>query len=158
MNKLVVLCKDPLHLLSLGLGSGLSPKAPGTAGSVMAVIIYVLFLQNLEPFYYTASLIVSCLVGVYLCGRTARALGVHDHPAIVWDEFAGMWLCLFLVPEGWVWVLIGFLLFRLFDIVKPFPISVLDKRMKGGLGIMIDDIVAGLFAWLVMQTLYLMIK
>lgn len=158
MKLLLPLCKDPLHLLSLGLGSGLAPKAPGTFGTAMALLIYVLVLQQLSMPIYLAVLVISSAVGIYLCGRTARALGVHDHGAIVWDEFAGLWLTLFAVPPGWQWLLVGFVLFRLFDILKPYPISVLDKNMKGGLGIMIDDIVAGTFAWLVLQAMVLLIK
>lgn len=151
MSKLLPLCKHPFHLLSLGLGSGLAPKAPGTFGTLMAVPIYLFLLQPLSDAVYLAALIALTGLGVFLCGQTAKALGVHDHPAIVWDEFAGFWLTAYLLPEGWWWLVAAFVLFRLFDIVKPWPISWLDKRMKGGFGIMIDDIVAGLFAWGVIQ-------
>ena len=151
MSKLLPLCKHPFHLLSLGLGSGLAPKAPGTFGTLMAVPIYLLLLEPLSDAVYLAALIALTGLGVFLCGQTAKALGVHDHPAIVWDEFAGFWLAAYLLPEGWWWLVAAFVLFRVFDIVKPWPISWLDKRMKGGFGIMIDDIVAGLFAWGVIQ-------
>jgi len=151
MSKLLPLCKHPFHLLSLGLGSGLAPKAPGTFGTLMAVPIYLLLLEPLSDAVYLAALIALTGLGVFLCGQTAKALGVHDHPAIVWDEFAGFWLTAYLLPEGWWWLVAAFVLFRVFDIVKPWPISWLDKRMKGGFGIMIDDIVAGLFAWGVIQ-------
>jgi len=151
MTKLLLLCRNPFHLLSLGLGSGLAPKAPGTFGTLAAVVIYLLLLQQLPQAVYLAALIAVSGLGVFLCGQTAAAMGVHDHPAIVWDEFAGFWLTAYLLPDGWWWVLVAFVLFRVFDILKPWPISWLDKRMKGGFGIMIDDIVAGLFAWLVIQ-------
>lgn len=148
---LLKLCKHPIHLMSLGIGSGLSPKAPGTAGTVMAVALYYFLLKDLGAANYIAIVVALSGLGVYLCGRTAAELGVHDHPAIVWDEFIGFWLCAFMLPQGWSWLLAAFILFRIFDIIKPWPISWLDKRMKGGFGIMIDDIVAGLFAWLVLQ-------
>ena len=153
MTELRQLCKHPIHLLSLGLGSGLSPKAPGTAGTVAALIIYVVALQHLSLPYFTAVVVASCLVGFYLCGTTAKALGVHDHPGIVWDEFAGFWITVYALPEGWAWLLLAFVLFRLFDILKPWPISLLDKHVKGGIGIMIDDIVAGLFALFIIQAI-----
>lgn len=151
MPKLISLCKNPFHLMSLGFGSGLAPKAPGTFGTVAALIIYVALLQHLTQPVYLATLVAVSGLGVFLCGQTAKAMGAHDHPAIVWDEFAGFWLTAYMLPDGWWWLLAAFVLFRLFDIVKPWPISWLDKRMKGGFGIMIDDIVAGLFAWLVIQ-------
>ena len=147
------LCRDPLHLLSLGFGSGLSPKAPGTAGSVVGLLIYILFMQSLSPLVYALLVLAACLVGIYLCGRTAQALGVHDHPGIVWDEFAGLWLALFALPAGWLWPLLGFALFRLFDILKPWPISWLDRHVHGGLGIMVDDILAGVLAGICLQLL-----
>lgn len=153
MTDLKQLCKHPIHLLSLGLGSGLSPKAPGTAGTVAALLIYVVALQFLPPLAFAVVVAAACAVGFYLCGATATALGVHDHPAIVWDEFAGFWLCLIAIPAGWQWLALAFVLFRLFDIWKPWPIALLDMRVKGGVGIMIDDIVAGLFAFFLIQAL-----
>lgn len=153
MTELRQLCKHPIHFLSLGLGSGLSPKAPGTAGTVLALLIYVVALQHLSLLHFALVILVSCLLGIYLCGATAKALGVHDHAAIVWDEFAGFWIAAYALSEGWLWLLLAFALFRLFDIVKPWPISLLDKHVKGGFGIMIDDIVAGLFALIILQAI-----
>lgn len=147
-----VILRNPVHLLAFGFGSGLAPKAPGTFGTLAAVPLYLL-LQMLAPNYYAAFVAASIVLGIYLCGRTAQDLRVHDHPGIVWDEFVGFWITMFLAPAGWLWVLLGFALFRLFDILKPWPISYLDRRLKGGTGIMLDDIVAGLFAWLVLQGL-----
>jgi phosphatidylglycerophosphatase A len=142
------LMTNPLHALSLGLGSGLAPKAPGTFGTVAALIIYYFLLMDLSLPAYGAVVTVSVVVGIYLCGYTAKAMGLHDAPAIVWDEFAGLWIALICVPQGLHWLALGFVLFRFFDILKPWPISWLDKHVHGGLGIMIDDVVAGVFAWL----------
>jgi phosphatidylglycerophosphatase A len=141
---------NPVHLLAFGLGSGCSPKAPGTFGTLMAVALY-LPLSQLELVWYLVVLAVAVLAGIWICGRTSRDLGVHDHGGIVWDEFAGFWLTMVAAPTGWAWIVAGFLLFRLFDIWKPWPISWLDRRVHGGLGIMLDDLAAGLLALLVMQ-------
>lgn len=140
---------NPLHFLSLGLGSGLLKPAPGTWGTLAALPVWLLF-ANTSPVIYGAILLLSSLIGIYLCGYTATAMGTHDHSAIVWDEFVGMWIALFLVPVTvpmtWLGVLIAFLLFRLFDIWKPWPIGFIDKHVHGGFGIMIDDVIAGVFA------------
>jgi len=147
---LATLCRNPVQLLAFGFGSGLSPKAPGTVGSAVAVVFYLpLALLPLIP--YTVMVLLCLLLGVWLCGEASRQLGVHDHGGIVWDEFVGLWITLWAVPSGWQWIVAGFLLFRLFDIVKPWPISWLDRSVDGGLGIMIDDVVAGLCAGLILQ-------
>tara|TARA_R110000772_G_scaffold38750_11_gene91253 strand:+ start:1459 stop:1944 length:486 start_codon:yes stop_codon:yes gene_type:complete len=142
--------KHPVHVLAFGFGSGLSPKAPGSAGTVVAVILY-LFLAQLPLTAYLSMLLVTFAAGIYLCGRSSRLLGVHDHGGIVWDEFVGYWITMLVAPSGWLWIVVGFLLFRLFDILKPFPINVFDKHVHGGLGIMIDDAIAGTFAWICLQ-------
>ena len=139
-----------VHLLAFGMGAGCSPKAPGTMGTLLAVAVYLL-LAGLPLPVYIAILIVVVLVGIWLCGKTARDLGVHDHPGIVWDELAGYLLTMVGAPAGWQWIVAGFLLFRLFDIWKPWPIGWLDRRVGGGLGIMLDDLLAGLFAALCLQ-------
>ncbi len=146
MNKTIPvrLLLNPVHCLSLGFGAGLLPKAPGTFGTMVAVLLY-LPLQGLDPIVYLSIVIVGFLLGIWLCNDTAEALKVHDHPGIVWDEIIGYWLTMFMAPEGWHWVLLGFVLFRLFDIWKPWPIKVIDVKMKGGLGIMLDDILAALY-------------
>lgn len=92
-------------------------------------------------------------LGVLWCDRSSKALGVHDHGGIVWDEFVGYWITMFMAPKGLLWMLLGFVLFRLFDIVKPWPINWLDKRVAGGFGIMIDDVLAGVYAFIVLQAL-----
>jgi len=146
--------KDPRHLLAFGFGSGLAPMAPGTAGTLAAIPLYLLLAPLPLP-WYLLTLVAAFALGIYVCGYTANALKVHDHGGIVWDEFVGYWLTMVAAPAGWPWVLAGFVLFRWFDIVKPFPISWLDRHIKGGLGIMIDDVLAGSFAWLVLQLLNL---
>jgi phosphatidylglycerophosphatase A len=147
------LLKDPLNFCALGFGSGLSPRAPGTAGTVVGVMMY-LGLQHLPFPVYLAVVVVVVLAGIWICGHAARALGVHDHPAIVWDEIAGILITLTHIPDGWYWLLAGFLLFRGFDIVKPWPIRQVDKGLGGGLGIMLDDILAGLFSLICLQLIY----
>lgn len=143
---------NPIHCLAFGFGSGLAPKAPGTFGTVMAIPLYLLLAQS-SLWIYGLITIVAFIVGVYLCGKTADDLGVHDHPGIVWDEFVGFWITMFAAPAGWLWLLLGFLLFRLFDIWKPWPIKLLDEKVESGFGIMIDDVLAGIYALVLLQLL-----
>ena len=143
---------NPVHLLAFGFGSGLSPVAPGTVGTLAAIPLYLL-LQCLSLPLYIAIVVLACIVGVYLCGQTAKDLGVHDHGGIVWDEFCGFWITMLAVPAGWVWIVLGFILFRFFDIWKPWPINWADQKVSGGLGIVLDDIIAGGYAFVVMQLL-----
>lgn len=135
--------KDPVVLLAVGFGSGLSPFAPGTAGTAAAVIVY-LFMQNLTLPIYAGITIAVIVLGSWVCGYATKKLGVEDHSGVVIDEFAGFFVTMFAVPAGWHWLLAGFILFRFFDAVKPWPICWLDKNVKGGVGVMIDDVVAGL--------------
>ncbi|MDO7653864.1 MAG: phosphatidylglycerophosphatase A, partial [Porticoccus sp.] len=107
-------------------------------------------LAGLPLMFYLAIVVVVSIGGFYLCGKTASDLGVHDHPGIVWDEIAGFWLAMTAVPFTWYWMLAGFLLFRLFDIWKPWPIGWLDRKVSGGVGIMVDDLLAGVFTWLLL--------
>ena len=150
LNKTVL--TSPVHFLAFGFGSGLAPFAPGTFGTLMAVPLY-LVMSKLPLAGYLLVTLVVCVVGVWICGRSSEKLGVHDHSGIVWDEFAGYFITMILAPPTWLWVVIGFALFRLFDIWKPWPISFLDKKVHGGLGIMIDDVVAGIFAMICLQAL-----
>jgi len=131
-------------LLAFGFGSGLSPLAPGTAGSLAAIPLAWPLVQ-LPLTVAFAALAVLFAFGVWLCGRVGRRLGVHDHSGIVFDEFVGLWLVLVCVPVHWAWWLAAFALFRLFDAAKPWPISWLDRRIHGGLGVMLDDLLAGVF-------------
>jgi phosphatidylglycerophosphatase A len=110
-----------------------------------------LVLPAMSPFAYAVFLLSGFLLGVWICGKTARDIGVHDHGGIVWDEFIGFWLTMFLAPPGLFWLLSGFVLFRVFDIVKPWPIRWFDRHVHGGFGIMIDDVLAGVMAWICLQ-------
>lgn len=145
---------DPVHFLAFGFGSGLAPWAPGTAGTLAGLGIELLL--RLAGIEWTLRLLVVLLVivvGVWICGASARKLGEHDHPGIVWDEIAGILLTMLAVPDGWRGMLIGFALFRVFDILKPWPISWADRKVSGGTGIMLDDILAAVFAIAVMLLL-----
>jgi len=144
------LLRNPVHLLSLGFGSGLAAKAPGTFGTLAAVPLYLL-LSDVSLPIYLAVVVLGALLGIWLCGYTAHRLGEHDHPSIVWDEFVGYFITMIAAPAGWPWLLLGFLLFRLFDILKPWPIRWVDRHVHGGFGIMLDDVLAGAMAWLVLQ-------
>ena len=136
---------NPIHFLALGFGSGLIPKAPGTFGSMAALpLIFVCSLLSLS-IYFTMT-VIACVLGIYICGKTAEDMQVHDHGAIVWDEIAGMLCVVIAIPFSWDTALLGFILFRWLDIQKPLLIGWIDKRFTDGLGIMLDDIVAGLIA------------
>ncbi|MGB3725527.1 MAG: phosphatidylglycerophosphatase A [Glaciecola sp.] len=132
----------PAHFLGFGFGSGLIPFMPGTMGSLAAIPLIVA-MSYLSLYGFIAVTVASVLVGIWICDKAAADLGVHDHGAIVWDEIAGMMIVFIAIPLSWHSLLIGFLLFRFFDILKPWPISFLDKHIHGGLGIMVDDLVAG---------------
>jgi phosphatidylglycerophosphatase A len=144
--------RNPIHFLALGFGSGLAAIAPGTFGTLAAVPLYLL-LSLLPLSTYVFVTLIVCVAGIYICDKTCRDLGVHDHKAIVWDEVAGYLLTMLAAPVGWQWPLVGFVLFRFFDIVKPWPIRWLDRNVKGGFGVMADDILAGVVACLVLQLL-----
>lgn len=136
---------DPVHCLALGFGSGLAPVAPGTFGSLVGLGA-ALALAPLGFAWNLALTLVAIVAGIWICGESARRLGVHDHPAIVWDEVAGMMLTMLAVPDAWWGAPLAFALFRLFDIAKPWPIREIDHGLGGGAGIMLDDVLAGLFA------------
>ena len=143
---------DPVHILAFGFGTGLSPVAPGTAGSLVGVLFAWLTLDLGLPLQLAVAAAIS-FAGIWICGESARRIGVHDHGGIVWDEITGMFVTLLVAPatpSAWV---LGFLLFRVFDIVKPWPIRDLDHRLGGGLGIMLDDLAAALYA-LILLGLY----
>jgi len=141
--------RSPVQFLAFGFGSGLSPRAPGTAGTLVAIPLYLLVAQWSLPLY-SVFILATALAGIWICGEASRQLGVHDHGGIVWDEIAGMYLTLFLAPATPQGFLVAFLLFRVMDIVKPWPIRELDHRIHGGLGIMLDDLVAALYAALLL--------
>jgi phosphatidylglycerophosphatase A len=144
---------NPIHFLALGFGSGLLPKAPGTFGTLAAIPLYLLLAPS-SVSIYLVSVIVMSIAGIYICGQAAKDAGVHDHGAIVWDEIVGFLITMFMIPLSWKSVIVGFILFRTFDIFKPWPISFIDKNVHGGLGIMLDDIIAGLAALACMHLIF----
>lgn len=137
---------DPILFLAFGFGSGLAKKAPGTFGTLAAVPLYLALVQAQSLFVYSVVTLLVILVGVWICGQAAEKLGEHDFGGIVWDEIAGLLVTMWLVPFTWQAVALGFILFRVFDIVKPWPIRWIDRQVHGGLGIMLDDVLAGVFA------------
>jgi len=139
------LLRSPTLMLAFGFGSGLSQKAPGTMGTLAAIPLWWLLAQ-LPLSTYLVVVLVAAVAGILICGRAADRLGVHDHGGIVWDEFVGFWIAMAALPVTWQSLILGFVLFRLFDILKPWPISWLDRRVSGGFGIMIDDVIAGIAA------------
>lgn len=137
---------NPILFLAFGFGSGLAKKAPGTCGTVAAIPIYLLLVQTQSPFIYSLFTILATLAGVWICEQATQKLGEHDFGGIVWDEIAGLLITLWLVPFSWLNLLMGFVLFRAFDIIKPWPIKWFDRHVEGGFGIMLDDVIAGIFA------------
>lgn len=147
-----LLFSHPAHFCALGFGSGLAKKAPGTFGTLIGFPLFWL-IADLE-FYVQLSIISALfLIGIYFCERTGKALGVSDHGAIVWDEIVAMMLVLTVTQNKWQWWLIAFLLFRLFDIWKPVPIRQCDAKIKGGLGVMLDDLLAAIYAIISLKAL-----
>ena len=144
--------RRPHHWLAFGFGAGLVPRVPGTAGTLLAVPLYLL-LRPLPLIGYFAVVTGLGAVGVWACGKTAAELGQDDPRPIVWDEVVGYLVTMVAAPAGWLWVVVGFLLFRLFDILKPWPIRELERRLKGGLGIVLDDVLAGIMALVVMRVI-----
>ena len=142
--------RNPVHFIAFGFGSGAAPVAPGTFGTLAAIPVYLL-IAPLSLWGYLAIVVVMTILGIWLCDVTSKDMGVHDHSGIVWDEIVGYLITMVAAPQGWLWVVIGFFLFRFFDILKPWPISWIDKHVKGGWGIMLDDILAGVFALLALQ-------
>lgn len=142
---------DPLYFIAFGLGSGALPIAPGTFGTLMAIPFYLLLQHILPLFYYIGFVILFIAASSWLCERVSREINVHDHPGMCIDEFAGLFVTMIHAPSGWVWIILGFLLFRLFDIWKPWPIRMLDEKVHGGFGIVLDDVAAGVYALLIMQ-------
>ena len=139
------LLSHPAHFFSLGFGSGLAPKAPGTFGTIIGLPLF--WLISSYGFSIKLTIIATLFVlGIYCCDKTGKALGVADHGAIVWDEIVAMMLVLVFAPLTWLGWLVAFCLFRLFDIWKPFPISYFDAKLKNGFGVMFDDLLAAIYA------------
>lgn len=147
-----LLLSHPAHFFALGFGSGLFPKAPGTAGTLAALPIYFLALKAGGVAAVATSGLLLFVIGIWAAARTGKALGVADHGSIVIDEIAAFLLVLAVTPTGFVWVLSAFLLFRLFDIWKPWPINLADRKVKGGFGVMLDDLIAGVYVVVLIVT------
>lgn len=131
--------------LATGFGVGTVPFAPGTFGTLMGVPLYLL-LSQASTALYVEVVVLLLVIGVIACGIAGDILGQHDHPAIVWDEMVGFLITMFLAPAGWIWIVAGFLLFRLFDIWKPWPARYIDSVWRSGIGTMADDVLAGVYA------------
>lgn len=144
---------NPVFWIANGFGAGLIPWAPGTFGTLVAIPIY-LGLLGLPMWLYLLVVLVALLAGIGVCSYVARQMGENDHPSIVWDEIVGFLITMIAAPTGWLWIAIGFVLFRLFDIWKPWPIRLIDQRVKGGAGIMLDDVLAAGYALVILQVLY----
>lgn len=144
--------KHPIHLVAFGFGAGLSPKAPGTFGTVVGVILY-LILRYLPLPYYLLVTVILTLSAFWICDWSAKDIGVHDYPGIVLDEIVAFLWVMIAVPLSWWTLLLGFLLFRLFDVWKPWPIRLLDQRIGGGVGIVVDDLLAAVYSWVCLQAI-----
>ncbi|APR04395.1 phosphatidylglycerophosphatase A [Thauera chlorobenzoica] len=152
-----LLMSHPAHFISLGFGAGLSPWAPGTAGTLLAWALYPLIRAPLSEFVFLALLTGLFVAGTLAAERTGRALGVPDHGGIVWDEMVATWLVLLFTPQGLLWQAIAVALFRFFDIVKPPPVRWADRAFKGGFGVMLDDLFAAGYTLLVLAILVALI-
>ena len=152
------LLASPAGWIACGFGSGLAPKAQGTFGSLAAIMPWLL-LRELSTPAWLGVIVVAFAIGVWACDVAGRILGVDDHRSLVWDEFVGLWITLLpaLVAPWWA-VIAGFLLFRLFDVWKPWPIAWFDRRVKGGFGVMLDDVIAGIFAGIVLYLVLLLVR
>lgn len=137
----------PAHMIAFGFGSGLAPKAPGTVGTLLGLpLFWLIAAATDDPSKQVVLVAAVFLLGVWACGRTGRALGVADHGGMVWDEIVAFALVLLFTPAGWLWIALAFALFRLFDILKPWPIRLADTRLKNGFGVMFDDLLAAGYA------------
>lgn len=136
------------HFIAFGGGVGLSPIAPGTFGTLIAFPLYWLFNYFLDPIHFLILIDILFIIGIWACGITGKTLGAHDHGGMVWDEIVAFLLVLYFIPDEWTWQLAAFLLFRLFDIAKPQPIKFYDSKLRGGFGVMLDDLIAAFFTLL----------
>lgn len=141
------LLAHPARMIAFGFGSGLAPKAPGTVGTLLGLPLFWLIAAIADDLPKQIALVIAAfLLGVWACGRTGHALGVADHGGMVWDEIVAFALVLLFTPAGWLWIALAFALFRLFDILKPWPIRLADARLKDGFGVMFDDLLAAGYA------------
>jgi phosphatidylglycerophosphatase A len=141
---------NPLHFIAFGFGSGTIPFAPGTFGTLIAIPFY-LALQKLSPLIYLFLLVIIIIASIYICAKATRDIGIEDHQGMCLDEIVGFLVTMALAPKGGIWILLGFLLFRFFDIWKPWPISIIDNKVSGGLGIILDDVLAGIYSFMILQ-------
>ena len=141
---------NPKHFLAFGFGLGASPVMPGTAGTVAGILFFLLLSQT-SIWSYLIIVLVMFLFGIWLCDSTSKDLKVHDHSGIVWDEIVGYLITMIALPNSWGWMIAGFATFRIFDIFKPWPIKWLDQKVPGGLGIMLDDVLAGCYSLIVLE-------
>lgn len=147
-----LLLAHPAHFFGLGFGAGLAKKAPGTFGTLLGLPLYLLIAQL--SFYMQLAIICALFfIGIYFCDKTGKALGVVDHGGIVWDEIVAIMLVLTIAPMQWQWWAAAFALFRLFDIWKPAPIRQCDAKIKGGFGVMMDDLLAAIYTIISLKVL-----
>jgi len=142
--------RKPSHFVAFGFGSGAIPFAPGTFGTLVGIPFYLL-LKNLPNSLYLIAVILIALGSAWLCDIVSKEIKVHDHSGMNIDEIVGFLVTMCYAPEGWWWILFGFVLFRLFDIWKPWPINAIDEKVHGGFGMILDDVVAGIFSLIVIQ-------
>lgn len=140
----------PAHFIAFGFGAGLLPRAPGTAGTLLAFPLYWLLAPRVPAFEFLALILALFALGVWACERTGRALGAADHSGMVWDEVVAFLLVLLFTPAGLVWQAAAFVLFRLFDILKPPPIRYLERLHRNGFGTMLDDALAAFYTLIVL--------
>lgn len=144
--------QNPLYFIAFGFGSGAMPFAPGTFGTLLAIPFYLL-LNTLPLSAYLIFVALFIIASSWLCDRISREIHEHDHPGMCIDEFAGFFVTMISAPHGWPWIVLGFVLFRLFDIWKPWPIGWIDEKVHGGFGMILDDVVAGVFAMIIIQVI-----
>jgi phosphatidylglycerophosphatase A len=142
--------RNPWYFIAFGLGSGAMPFAPGTFGTLMAIPFYLL-LRQLPLLYYISFVLIFIIFASILSDKISKDTSTHDHPGMCIDEFAGFFVTMVNAPVGWQWILLGFIFFRFFDIVKPWPINIIDKKMQSGFGMILDDVLAGIYAFTIIQ-------
>lgn len=155
INRQEILSKfwhSPIYFLAFGFGSGLSKRAPGTCGTVVGIPIYWILVHT-TTLIYLGVLGLAFLIGIGICQRVSADLGVEDYPGIVWDEIVGFLVTMFSLPFTWTWIILGFIVFRLLDILKPQPLRWIHHHVRGGLGIMLDDLFAGILACAILHLL-----
>lgn len=143
---------NPVHFIACGFGIGAIPFAPGTFGTLASIPFYLL-IAKLPLWSYLLIVVLANIAGVYLCGKTNKDFGTTDHPAAVWDELATFPIVMITIPPSWLTITIGFILFRIFDIWKPGPVGWADKKVHGGIGVMLDDIIAAIISLIILKIL-----